>query len=958
MSERDPRLGAIAARLHPHVKAGLASGGRNWDALLREMSEVFEVVYADQGGEGDPGFTQGITLLDALERTQVADDAEVQAERITAWLSTAVLGAATDLAAERQSGKGVQWITMEDERVRPVHAQAHGQTRRSGQAFDIGGFQLQYPGQPVGPPEVWISCRCVLRVVDIADAMVAAADVPTEAIIAAVPADDDDVWKISGDNDPHVTLAYFGPAHGLEVDPIGRVLAAAAAALSPFTESVMGRGVLGADEADVALIEAKSLAPLRQALVADPTIATALGRVEQFPVWIPHLTLGYPAKPAKGEAPKEIAFDTLELWVGPARHRYTLGSEENYPKGETPMTATTTSGTPLLYQTTTTHGATATTFATRTVEKDDAPEITDEDLALPVPWYGVLAPEGVWSGDRRRFVEGALRNRDLPLPLKYQPTSDDGHKGSVVVGRIDRIWREGAEMRAEGVFDNNAFAYEAVRQIAEKMIRGVSVDVDDAEAEMSDGSDGAPEGSLTFASARISAATLVPIPAFAEAFVALGFWAQPEGQTEEFAVSEESWDGSASRFTPSEWKRSCIVHACDGEEKSCHKLPIREPGGALSRAGVHAAASRLNQVDAPPDQIAAAKRALAAAYRQLGEEAPFAAVEVAEFDLPPAKTKDGPGWITHPQPTKEITGYWVDGKGRAKIGWGLPGDFNRCRTQLAKYVQNPDWLAGLCANLHYRALGIWPGQHRGEAALVAAGGPPPRGWFDDPGFEGPTPMHVGEDGRVFGHLALWKSCHIGKRGTCVKPPRSASNYAYFLTGEVLTDSGSVPVGQITLGTGHALGNLGLGAAVEHYDNTGAAVADIAVGEDTFGIWFAGALRPSVTADQVIALRGASLSGDWRPSGQGREMVAALAVNVPGFPIPRVSVVMAGDEVYSLTAAAIPTDEAVAEFLLERAERARTTLKVNKAKRTLDRRTHGVQLLSEEGSPQEVRGQHS
>ena len=42
----------------------------------------------------------------------------------------------------------------------------------------------------------------------------------------------------------------------------------------------------------------------------------------------------------------------------------------------------------------------------------------------------------------------------------------------------------------------------------------------------------------------------------------------------------------------------------------------------------------------------------------------------------------------------QIPSMLARGKGAAKIRWGVPGDFNRCRLQLAKYVQNPDWLAG------------------------------------------------------------------------------------------------------------------------------------------------------------------------------------------------------------------------------------------------------------------------
>ncbi len=45
----------------------------------------------------------------------------------------------------------------------------------------------------------------------------------------------------------------------------------------------------------------------------------------------------------------------------------------------------------------------------------------------------------------------------------------------------------------------------------------------------------------------------------------------------------------------------------------------------------------------------------------------------------------------------------------------------------------------------------------------------------------------------------------------------------------------------------------------------------------------------------------SPSGDWRPIGRGLELVAALAVNQPGFPIARV----AHGRVSALTAAGAP-----------------------------------------------------
>lgn len=53
--------------------------------------------------------------------------------------------------------------------------------------------------------------------------------------------------------------------------------------------------------------------------------------------------------------------------------------------------------------------------------------------------------------------------------------------------------------------------------------------------------------------------------------------------------------------------------------------------------------------------------------------------------------------------------HWAEGEGAAKIQWGVPGDFDRCRAEPGKYV-GPAILDGLCANLHKRATGVRPGQ--------------------------------------------------------------------------------------------------------------------------------------------------------------------------------------------------------------------------------------------------------
>lgn len=193
-----------------------------------------------------------------------------------------------------------------------------------------------------------------------------------------------------------------------------------------------------------------------------------------------------------------------------------------------------------------------------------------------------------------------------------------------------------------------------------------------------------------------------------------------------------------------------------------------------------------------------------------------------------------------------------------------------------------------------------------RSALTAAGIPltPPAEWFKDPGLKQETPLTVLDDGRVYGHIATWNTEHVGLPFS-TRPPRSKSNYAYFHTGLLRTaDGADVPVGQITLAGGHAPLHADAAKAVQHYDDTASAFCDVHAGEDAYGIWVSGALRPNVSAEQVRAIRAAAPSGDWRPIHGRLELVAVCQVNVPGFPVTRARV--ASGHVYALVAAGTST----------------------------------------------------
>jgi len=775
--------------LFPYVAEAVKKFGTDswYDDLLREVNVLYTDTYHREGGKGLPRDDEKFLADVKANLDKTEDPTDTTADRISVWLATAILNAATmEAAGTDEEFVVMEWVTMHDDNVRTAHKHTEGQQRPPGEAFDVDGVQMRYPGDPSAPIGLWINCRCSL-----------APTTPNEfsTVVAA-------------------TLPSTGSTTSMSTQP---------------------------------------------------------GDIQEEPMTDPANAMG------------------------------------------------------------------------------------------PTPFHSVLAPEGKWSGDGRQFAPGALTHRDLPLPMTWQKTSMPGHDGSVVVSKAEQIAVVDGEMRATGHFLSIPESDEVIGLIADFGRFGVSVDADDAEFDFDEQS-----GRVSFTRARVASASIVTIPAFAEAWIALGdappgFMGPDAGEGDvcdpndpaydeeacaaredqkpagpahagEVAaalmdmamrvvgiemVSEKSWDGSAARFTPEQWKASCILHTCDSLDKSCHKLPIKEPGGALSRAGVHAAAARFNQVQAPDDAKARAKAALRGAYKQLGEEPP----DVLKAADSTTAFGRGPGWLTNPEDTKRIHDYWtVPGEeGYAKIAWGTPGDFDRCRVEVGSEIaeNSPDktrFLNQICAQWHHDATGFWPGNAPAERAgaetlspegdpapalhLVASNGlRAPAEWFTNPELSDLTPLTITEEGRVFGHVAGWKTCHAAYK-MCVAPPHSVTGYSHFLTGAVLLDNGTqIATGPITYGGGHA-GRGGMRLAQEHYDNASAAVADVTCGEDQYGIWVAGWVRPGVSPELVAGLRASPPSGDWRrdrvhdhlsDSGQAMEMIGIHSVNNGGYLIPRVGV---------------------------------------------------------------------
>jgi hypothetical protein len=497
-------------------------------------------------------------------------------------------------------------------------------------------------------------------------------------------------------------------------------------------------------------------------------------------------------------------------------------------------------------------GDVAAAFAAAEVEADLSPDLRGTTVRR---WSGLLAPIGVPTGDGRRFADNALSSRELPIPIAWPRVDEGGHKSAVTVGRVDGVnYGENGEVSGWGIiFDPDPEKLPRLKQDADEAwyllgqkTLGPSVDLDDMEFHPLGEEYAADDGKqeIEVTKGRISRITLVPIPAFSEA--------RP------FALDD---------LDATEYAEMTAVTA-SGVAQGMDVLPVAD-------------------IEWDPTAWALDADGAGALYERDGEALfPVATLTASGVQLVPGAVADA----------VSVLAYHADELAVP------PGAQQAMREELealtaACGLPSPPWArTALTA----------------AAGLVAAS-VPPVGLFADPKLKEPTPVRVERtaDGhlRYFGHVATWGVCHIGFPGQCVTAPRSRNQYAYFHTGSTDTaDKGRIKTGKVTLGGGHADTRLGFQAALGHYDDSGTAVADVRAGEDAYGIWVSGVVRPGVDEHRLAELAAAPLSGDWRHVGGGLELVAALAVNTPGFPV--VNVRRHGGEDYALVAAgSLPTTQA-------------------------------------------------
>jgi hypothetical protein len=526
-------------------------------------------------------------------------------------------------------------------------------------------------------------------------------------------------------------------------------------------------------------------------------------------------------------------------------------------------------------------------------------------------WRGPLAPYGVMTGDDRMFKRGGITARSTPMALRYQPVSKPGHADAVDVGSIDEINLNSDLITGAGRFlspDIEPLVIPAIEK-ARMGINGTSVDLDKSNftAEIAEDPNG--RRYLHMLTARITGATLVSFSAF---------------EDQRLQISEDFQAMTASAWTIEEFD--------DAEEEA-----LTAAVNASGWEGLPIA-----QRDASFKADDAIKRI--AAWSGIGTDHFDAARQKKAF-LWMDPNKDPADWTAYRLPVGDIVGgkltiiYHAIYAGAALINGahgGLPAVSSEEKARLVPVINNiykamsdafgeelnPPWNQGATT----RALSMDEEETPKATGdqlvngIVAGGGPlsPPAEWFQDPQLPGPTRLKVTDEGRVYGHLGQLGVCHTGYSNVCITLPDSKTNYARFHQGDVVCANGErIAVGKITLGTGHAGTSLAMRAAVEHYDNTGTVVAVVRAGRDSYGDWVAGSLVAGLDPARVAELRRSPLSGDWRYCREtgGLELIAALAVNSPGFPVTEVK----DGKQFSMVAAGMVGEDVPVEFLIADAE---------------------------------------
>lgn len=496
----------------------LAAYGDAVSPLLRtvgdNLAQAAQQTLADGVNAGESLDQLKARLLAAFSDTSsqlgpVRADRIAQTEAVRAFNAGALASAEVIQGPDRPLVK--QWLTRNDAKVREAHREVNGQIRLLADPFDVGGFEMQYPGDPTAPADLTVNCRCVMVATapprpDGRTASMAASAEHTGAMVALMPSAEDAArlaaYASEAEDQLHLTLFYLGEAADWPEDAQAEVIRAmgtAAEWLQPVNAKAFGVALWNpdgdnpcwvwniGDDADHTWDSGQRLRDVH--LEVQYSLEDRGGESPDMPQmpdqhtpWAPHMAIGYGDIGDVGDfasACGPIVFDRLRVGFG--------GQYTDFPLTVNPE-----------------------------VEPMDIEEAADyvepEGPALAMwstPGTDALAYENQQTGDGRVFTPGALY-WDGPGPWPLMANDNfDSHDDAALAGAIMNLARDGDRIAADGcLYLSREEGFDAAMLLSQGAPLGVSVDLDDVDVEMVD----ATAGGEAVYRARLLRASMLPTP--------------------------------------------------------------------------------------------------------------------------------------------------------------------------------------------------------------------------------------------------------------------------------------------------------------------------------------------------------------------------------------------------------------------------------------------------------------
>jgi uncharacterized protein with gpF-like domain len=135
------------------------------ESFRRRITDISETTRGQIVNAVDRGFSEGLGTSETAKLVRDLVPA-LSRQRSALIARTETHGAANygGYGAAQETGLKLrkEWISAEDERTRQDHADMDGTIVDMDGAFNFPGYSLFYPGEPGGPAEGVINCRCAV----------------------------------------------------------------------------------------------------------------------------------------------------------------------------------------------------------------------------------------------------------------------------------------------------------------------------------------------------------------------------------------------------------------------------------------------------------------------------------------------------------------------------------------------------------------------------------------------------------------------------------------------------------------------------------------------------------------------------------------------------------------------------------------------------------------------------